>query len=159
MPTGLLVPSTLPGWSLRPWPPCPSLAPDTDPGAGSIPRKPRLLVVDDDWLIAIQIEHHLQDAGYEVVGTAADAAEAVRLAGCKRPDLVLIDIRLRGGSDGVAAAREILERFAIPSLFVSAHADAGTRARAQASRPLGWVQKPFTVGELVTAVAKALDAG
>jgi len=126
--------------------------------AGTSTSKPRLLIVDDDWLIRMQIEHFLALAGFEIVGVAMDAAGAVALAEQEGPDLVLMDIRLSGSSDGVAAAQEIADRFGVRSVFVSAHTDQGTIARTQAARPLGWVAKPFTEAELVQAVRAALAA-
>lgn len=126
--------------------------------SAAVPARPRLLIVDDDWLIRLQIEHFLAAAGFDVVGAAADAATAVALAGRERPDLVLMDIRLSGSVDGVAAAQEIADRFGIRSLFVSAHTDPGTLARTRQARPLGWVPKPFTEAELLQGVRAALAA-
>lgn len=122
------------------------------------PARPRILVVDDDWLIRLQIEHFLTAAGFEIVGTASDAATALALADRERPDLVLMDIRLSGPTDGVAAAKEIVDRFGIRCLFVSAHTDAGTITRTLAARPAGWVPKPFTEAELLQGVKAALAA-
>lgn len=131
-------------------------APEVASGARPGTARRRLLVVEDDWLISLQLEQQLTAAGFEVVGTAADAAAAVALAERERPDLVLMDIRLRGPVDGVEAAREIADRFGVRSLFVSAHTDAGTLARTRAARPLGWLPKPFTEAELLQAVRAAL---
>jgi len=79
------------------------------------------------------VEWVVQNLGHEVVGPAATAEKAVELAGRVRPNLVLMDIRLANDSDGVAAAIEIRQRFDIPSLFVSAHADPVVRSRAAAA--------------------------
>jgi DNA-binding NarL/FixJ family response regulator len=117
----------------------------------------RLLIVDDDWLISLQLEQLLTTAGYEIVGTASDAATAVTIAERERPDLVLMDIRLQGPVDGVEAAREIIDRFAIQSLFVSAHTDQGTITRTLAARPRGWLPKPFTEAELLQAILTAFS--
>jgi len=127
-----------------------------DAGAGTARR--RVLIVDDEWLISTQIEQILTTAGFEVVGTAPDAASAIALADRERPDLVLMDIRLQGPVDGVEAAREIVGRFGIRSLFVSAHTDPGTITRTHAARPLGWLPKPFTQAELLQAVQTALTS-
>src|SRR5690348_2348320 len=80
-------------------------------GAGPGTARPRMLVVEDEWLISLQLEQMLAAAGFEVVGTAANAARAVALADRERPDLVLMDIRLAGPVDGIEAAREIMDRF------------------------------------------------
>jgi len=115
-----------------------------------------LLIVEDDWLIAAEIEASVQAAGFRVAGTAVSADEAIALAERHRPDLVLMDIRLLGPRDGIDAAIEIRQRLDIPSLFVSAHQnDPGTGARARAARPLGWVAKPFSARQLVEAVENA----
>ncbi|WP_096787439.1 response regulator [Rhodobacter sp. CZR27] len=121
-------------------------------------RKPpaRILVVEDEWLVACEIEAALEDEGLEVVGIAASADEAVHMAEVHRPDLVLMDIRIRGNRDGIHAAVEISRRFGLRSLFMSANHDPGTRERAQAARPLGWVPKPFSTLQLVSAVDEAL---
>jgi DNA-binding NarL/FixJ family response regulator len=143
-----------------PWPlaggvvllPADAEAPGTKAG------QPRLLLVEDDWLICLQIERFLKAAGFAIVGVAADAATAIALAERERPDLVLMDIRLSGPVDGIAAAQEIVDRFGIRSLFVSAHDDPGTLARSSGARPLGWVPKPFTEVELLRGVEAALAA-
>jgi two-component system, response regulator PdtaR len=118
----------------------------------------RVLVVEDEWLVAVEIEAVLEDEGFEVVGVAASADEAVRLAGAHAPDIVLMDIRIRGRSDGVSAALEIRRRFGLRSLFISAHRDPATQERAQAADPLGWVTKPFSGRQLIDAIAAALPA-
>jgi two-component system, response regulator PdtaR len=113
----------------------------------------RLLIVEDNWVVAIEMEAALLDAGYDVLGIAVSANEAVDVCDRERPDMVLMDIRLQGGSDGVAAAVEIRERFGISSVFVSAHDDPETRARAAAAKPLGWIPKPVTSSELIKRLA------
>lgn len=112
----------------------------------------RVLVVEDNWLVATETEAVLADAGYFVLGIAVTAAEAVSLCELHRPDFVLMDIRLRGRGDGIDAAIEIRDRFDIPSIFVSAHDDPHTLARAEAARPLGWIVKPTPGGALVDRI-------
>jgi CheY-like chemotaxis protein len=91
-----------------------------------------------------------------VCGLAASAAEAVQAAEQWHPDLVLMDIRLAQGSDGIQAAADIRTRFGIASLYLSAHTDPGTRQRAQATQPLGFLTKPYTTVQLETAVRAAV---
>ena len=88
---------------------------------------------------------------------ATTAEQAVTLATQYRPDLVLMDIRLRGGSDGIDAAIEIHRTIGIRCLFCSAHTDPGTIERAQAATPAGWLAKPFSGPQLLEAIAVALD--
>jgi len=133
------------------------LAPEGSGPPGAAQRPLRLLIVEDDYFTAIQNESALAGMGYEVVGMAGSFEEAVRIAGAERPDLVVMDIRLAGPKDGVDAATAIMERFAIPSLFVSAYTDERTKARAEPAHPLGWLTKPFTVDQLAESVRAAAD--
>ena len=118
--------------------------------------RPRILLVEDDFLVGMEIEAGLRDAGCDVIGVAATAEEAVMLAEAERPLLAVMDIRLAGERDGVDAALEIERRLGIRTLFASAHGDADVRARAAAARPLGWIGKPYRVTALVAAVRHAL---
>ncbi|WP_222184602.1 response regulator [Geminicoccus harenae] len=117
-------------------------------GAGHADDDRRVLIVEDNWLVAIEMEAALSEAGYEVVGLAMSADQAVRLCGSERPAVVLMDIRLQGRLDGVSAAVEILQRYGIHSIFVTAYGDPETRARAEAAQPLGWILKPMVWSEL-----------
>lgn len=119
-------------------------------------QPPRILVVEDDYLISTEMEAELTAAGFDVVGVASSAREAIRLAHQERPHLVVMDIRLEGTSDGVEAAIEIFNSHGIRSIFASAYYDAETRRRAQPSSPLGWLPKPYTMDSLVSAVRAAL---
>jgi two-component system, response regulator PdtaR len=113
----------------------------------------RIVVVEDDVFIRLDLTTQLRAAGHTVVGTADSAAEAVRVVEHERPDLVLMDVRLVGDRDGIEAATEIWQRFAIRSLFVSANLDAAARAKASAANPVGFLEKPFTPNGLLAAVA------
>jgi DNA-binding NarL/FixJ family response regulator len=117
---------------------------------------PRVLVVEDDFLIAMQTEVALTAAGFEVVGPATTAEEAVALAGEAQPMLAVMDIRLASNRDGIDAARQLYEDFAIRCIFATAHDDAHTRGRAEPYAPLGWLPKPYTMASLVTVVGAAL---
>ena len=117
----------------------------------------RILVVEDDFLIAMQTETALSDAGFEVVGTAATAEEAISLAGGKRPVLAVMDIRLAGERAGIDAARQLFSEFNIRCIFATAHDDARTRERAEPFAPLGWLPKPYTARSLVALVAEAVS--
>ena len=128
-----------------------------DPSQGAMPAPtPRILLVEDDFLVGMEVEAGLEEAGYAVAGVAATAEEAVALAAAHRPALVVMDIRLASARDGVDAALEIFRTLGIRSLFASAHGDAQTRARAEAAQPLGWVAKPYRVETLLRALAEAL---
>ncbi len=118
--------------------------------------KPRLLIVEDDFFVAMELEHRLAEAGFEVVGIAVSADEAVQIADAKHPDLAIMDVRLAGARDGVDAAIELSARFNIPSIFATAHSDSRIRERAQVAKPRGWLQKPYSSFALIEAVRAAL---
>jgi two-component system, response regulator PdtaR len=115
----------------------------------------RVLVVEDDFLIALQIEEVLTAGGLQVVGTASTADEAVQLAARERPALAVMDVRLAGGQDGIDAAAELFRRFNVRSIFATANDDPKTRARAVPYAPLGWLTKPYTMTTLLVAMAAA----
>jgi DNA-binding NarL/FixJ family response regulator len=119
---------------------------------------PRVLVVEDDFLIAMQTEIALTAAGFEVVGPATTAEEAVALAGEAQPVLAVMDIRLASTRDGIDAARQLYQDFSIRCIFATAHDDARTRGRAEPYAPLGWLPKPYTMASLVAVVAEAVAA-
>jgi two-component system cell cycle sensor histidine kinase/response regulator CckA len=119
------------------------------------PPRARVLVVEDELIIAADICTRLTRLGYDVAGQADQAEDAVRLAGDLRPDLVLMDIRLQGTGDGVEAAQEIRRRFRLPVVYLTAHADEATLQRAKVTEPFGYVLKPFEERELRTVVEMA----
>ena len=107
-------------------------------------RSLRVLVVEDEFFISLHAEKLLQVLGHTVVAIAVSAEQAVSIAEKEKPDVVLMDIRLAGPRDGIDAAEEIRRRFGIGSIFVSANNDPETRQRAEAIKPLGFLQKPLT---------------
>ena len=141
--------------------------PHRSPGTGTPPsddarsadakvEPARILIVEDDYLIAMQTEAALTAAGFNVVGMATTAEEAVALAGDERPFLAVMDIRLASKRDGIDAARELFQDLGIRCIFATAHDDPITRERAQPYAPLGWLAKPYTMGSLVEVVTEAL---
>jgi CheY-like chemotaxis protein len=128
-----------------------------DVAAARSGRRVRVLVVEDEAITAIDLEQLLGELGYAVTGTARSAMEAITMAETGRPDLALMDIRLDQGTDGVEAAREIRDRFAVPSVFLTSHSDAATFQRAHAIEPLGFVLKPYSKPQLDAALRMALD--
>ncbi len=110
-----------------------------------------ILVVDDETIIAKGIEKRLKGLGYAVVGLAATGEEAVARAAESRPDLVLMDINLGAGMDGVEAAARI-RAAGVPVVFLTAFSDADTLQRAKLTGPLGYVLKPYTDPSLQTAI-------
>jgi CheY-like chemotaxis protein len=126
-------------------------------GINVFPSRGRVLIVEDEYFVALDIEDALSSVGFTIVGIATTAEEAVKVAEAEKPDVVLMDIRLAGARDGIEAAAEIRNRLGIPSLFATAHSDAGTRARGnKAASPLGWLTKPYSGGEVALAVTEAI---
>ncbi len=120
-------------------------------------RRARILVVEDEALIAEEIAERLLQRGYEVVGGEATAEGAVRAARELAPDLVLMDIRLRGVADGIQAAERIALGAGIPIVYLTAHSDKATLDRAKKTAPFGYVLKPFQEQDLVVAIEIALQ--
>src|ERR1041384_1977294 len=119
---------------------CPD-ADDDRPGHAAT-RSLRVLIVEDEFFISLNIKELLETLGHTVVAIAVSADEAVTIASKERPDVVLMDIRLVGPRDGIEAADEIQTRFGIRSIFVTANTDADTLRRAQGVKPIALLQQP-----------------
>ena len=118
--------------------------------------KAQILVVEDDNIVVLELRDRLQSLGYAVSGVASYGGEAIEKAAETRPDLVLMDIRLKGAVDGVEAAEEIRARFDIPVVYLTAYADENTLQRAKVTEPYGYIIKPFEERELHSAIEVAL---
>lgn len=116
----------------------------------------KILIVDDEVVVAEAIRRQLRSLGYLVVGVVASGPEAVQLAGEHRPDLILMDIKLQGPMDGIEAARTIQGRYAIPVIYLTAFSDEETLERARPTLPLAYLIKPFVSSDLRVAVEMAL---
>jgi PAS domain S-box-containing protein len=125
-----------------------------DTGAGT--AGVRILIVEDEIIIARELEARLEGMGHGVAGIAASGQEALALAEETRPDLVLMDIVLKGDIDGIEAAAEIRRRFHLPVIFISAYADRDTLARAKITQPFAYIVKPFSERELAANIEMAL---
>lgn len=126
-------------------------------------KSTRVLIVEDEVLLAMMAKEIVEDAGFEVVAVISDGRAAVDAAIDYRPDVVLMDVRLAAGTSGVEAAVEIFAKTGVRSLFVTATGDAGIRIRAESARPLGWLSKPYVPVDLikclraVTSTEQGLD--
>jgi diguanylate cyclase (GGDEF)-like protein/PAS domain S-box-containing protein len=116
----------------------------------------KIIVVEDEGITAMHLREMLVGWGYEVPATADRAEDALDRIAAQKPDLVLMDIHLKGRVDGVAAAEVIQRRFDIPVVFLSAHSDKGTLRRVKSSRAYGFVVKPFDERDVQVAVKSAL---
>ncbi|HSN92929.1 MAG TPA: response regulator [Anaeromyxobacteraceae bacterium] len=118
--------------------------------------KERILLVEDEGLVALSLRQKLVDLGYVVPAVAASGEEAIRAAVESRPQLVLMDIRLGGDMDGVAAAARIRESMDVPVVYLTAYSDQGTLERAKETGPFGYLVKPVDDRELRSTVEIAL---
>ena len=117
-------------------------------------NKLKVLIVEDEFFIALDAEEQVRSLGHTVVGTAVSAEQAIQIAGEAQPDVVLMDIRLVGPIDGIAAALEIRSRYGIEAIFVTANTDPSTLARAESIRPIAVLQKPLTKQRLAPQLAR-----
>ncbi|HYZ64992.1 MAG TPA: response regulator [Acetobacteraceae bacterium] len=113
----------------------------------------RVLITEDNWLIANEWRAEFELAGYVVTEIAVSADEVERACAQTRPDFVLMDIRLLGARDGVDAALAIRRALGTRSVFISAHDDAATHARGELAEPLGWIVKPVIPARLPLILA------
>jgi PAS domain S-box-containing protein len=116
----------------------------------------KILVAEDEVIVAKNIETRLNRSGYVVSAIALSGQEAVQQASETRPDLVLMDVKLAGEMDGIEAAEQIRVRFGIPVVYLTAYADEETLQRAKMTEPFGYVLKPFKAEELCSAIEVAL---
>jgi len=121
-----------------------------EPAHGSI------LIVEDEMIVANGISKSLASLGYDITGNVPDADSALDCAGREKPDLAIIDIRLRGDCDGIIAASELKQRHNIPCIYLTSFSDSNTISRAKRTEPLGFIIKPFQKQELSTCVEIAL---
>jgi len=121
-------------------------------------RGRKILIIEDDLLIGYANEAILTDAGYEVVGRARTVDDAIAVATLKKPELLIVDVNLAAGGNGIDAATRIHADLGIRAVFATANVDPQTRAKAALARPLGWVPKPYTGERLLRVVAQAFHA-
>lgn len=120
------------------------------------PATPRILIVEDERIVAGDIRSRLRRLGYTVVDMVSTGEEAILRAEALHPDLVLMDIRLEGDMDGIQAAEAIRSRLDIPVIYLSAFADKQTVERAKVTEPFGYLIKPFEDSELHSTIEVAL---
>ncbi|OGT71530.1 MAG: hypothetical protein A2W76_04425 [Gammaproteobacteria bacterium RIFCSPLOWO2_12_47_11] len=116
----------------------------------------KILIVDDDQTTASVMQLYVSNLGYQVIGIATDGNNAINMSRELRPDLLLMDIYLGKGLDGIDSAEIIHKHFGIPIVFVSAFADENTLKRAKAVNPMGYINKPLRETDLKTSIEFAL---
>lgn len=119
-------------------------------------RRVRIVVVEDDAVIAADLAALLNELGYSVLATCSDARSAMLALARQEPDLLLLDIQLGRGADGIRIAEEVNASRPVPIIFVTSHTDAGTLERVKAVRPAGFIIKPFDEADLRTQIEIAL---
>ncbi len=120
------------------------------------PERARILIVEDESLVAKDLTLRLEGLGYDVVGIAHSGEDALIIIEEKMPELILMDIMLRGDIDGIETAALVSERFDIPVIYLTAYSDDETIERAKITGPFGYILKPFEERELRTNIEIAL---
>ncbi len=115
-----------------------------------------LIIVEDEPLIAEDLRAHVEELGYAVRATCDNALDAMAAIAAAPPDLLLIDIHLGGGADGVQLAEKVNSAFKVPFIFVTSHSDKATLERVKAVRPAGFIIKPFDENDLRAQIEIAL---
>ncbi len=119
--------------------------------------KKRILIVEDEPLIAVSVYETLLQNGYAICGIAKNYDEALSLAGNGLPDLVLLDINIHGDKDGITLAEDIKKLYNIPLLFVTGYTDRTDKERIKKIVPAGHISKPVKKKDLLSAVEMALN--
>jgi diguanylate cyclase len=119
--------------------------------------KAKILIVEDELLIANNLSRKLTKLGYVIVEIVSSGKDAIQIAGEKQPDLVLMDIVIQGDMDGIEAATEISQKYGIPVIYLTAYADNETLDRAKSTSPFGYILKPFKDKELEVTIEIALQ--
>nr|WP_294550967.1 hybrid sensor histidine kinase/response regulator [uncultured Rhodopila sp.] len=116
----------------------------------------RVLLVEDERIVALNLRRQLAKLGYSVAAVAASGEEALRQIEAQRPDVVLMDIRIEGPFDGIETATRISPELLVPVIYLTAHADDAALERARATKPSGYLVKPFSERELHATIQMAL---
>jgi CheY-like chemotaxis protein len=118
--------------------------------------KSKIMIVEDEWITADDIRMSLQSLGYTVSSVVSSGEEAIQKAEKDKPDLVLMDIMLKGKMDGIEAASQIRSCYNIPIIYLTAYADEKILERARITEPFGYIVKPFVNEDLKIAIEIAL---
>ena len=119
----------------------------------------KVLIVEDEPLIALSLREVLTLVGFEVVGVAASVSDALRIAQNTRPDIAIFDVRLAGKRDGIEGAVQLRQIWDVPVVFLTAQGDEGTRTRAAFLNPAAYLVKPVHSQQIIVAVETALRTG
>lgn len=120
-------------------------------------RKLRVLIVEDEFMVGLHLESILERLGHDVVGVVADETEAMYILAHERPDLIMTDIHLQDGGDGLRVAREAQEMFGAKAIVITGHRDGETFLRAEETGACAFLRKPFGIAQ-VQSVFSRLEA-
>jgi len=120
-------------------------------------KNAKILIVEDEELVKLTIKEYLETSGYNVVGEASTGEEALQLIDMHSPDMVFMDINLKGSMDGIETAGHIYKKYNIPVVYVTAYSDEKNLERAKPTNPYGYVVKPFTDRDLISAIELSLN--
>ncbi|MBN1923872.1 MAG: response regulator [Nanoarchaeota archaeon] len=118
----------------------------------------KVLIVEDEALVARDLDVRLRKMGFKVTGVASTGKDAIKSVEKERPDVVLMDIYLKGAITGIEAAKDIWKRFKVPVIYVTAYSDEKTVKKAMETGPIGYILKPIDEKELFSALGQALDS-
>lgn len=117
----------------------------------------KVLIVEDESIVALDIRNKMRRKGHEVVGIASNGQEAIGLAIRMQPDIILMDVGLKGDLDGIETVRQLRLKFDTPVIYLTAFADAATKYRAEATNPSAYLNKPFDEDVLYQVVNTVLQ--
>ena len=123
---------------------------------GIIVLKSKLLIVEDEMILADDMQLQLENMGYDVVGIASDGNDAIKLTKEKNPDLILMDIVLKGDMDGIDTSEKLNNLYNIPIVYLTAYFDDAILDRAKKTQPYGYIIKPFHEVQMHCAIVMAL---
>ncbi len=119
-------------------------------------RDSRILIVEDEGIVAVDLKQMLEKLGYVVLAIANNGKDAIKKIGEANPDLILMDIVIKGEMDGIETAQQIRVLYDIPVIYTTAYFDDAILERAKITRPYGYIVKPFYEGELISSIEMAV---
>ena len=119
-------------------------------------KSARILIVEDENIIALDIQYILQKMGYDVFAIVSSGEESINIASLSMPDIVLMDIKLKGKMNGIQAAESIYNQFSIPIIYISAYGDEIAYVQSGRAEPFEYIRKPFIEGEIEDKISEVL---
>ena len=116
----------------------------------------KILIVEDDFIVAIDLKLHLEKMGYNVLDITDNGNDALNKTRETNPDLILMDIHLKGNIDGIDTAQKITDLYHVPVIYLTGYNDKNTRKRANTTEPFGYIVKPFEDNEIKILIGMAV---